>query len=293
MISTTRLADKYNLTSKDLFRLFEALSFIKKENNGWTLEKKGVDIGGIYQKVTGKNVKYITWPIDTNVYDLMNELHEILISATDIGLKFKTNARKINKIISELGWIEQHYNGWRLTKHGESIGGYEFESSNGTFYVKWSKNVLFDRSLNAWFNSSFNSDDPISSNKENLNKKYPPKYYTQDGHKVRSLSEKNIDDYLYMNGIVHAYEKTISTPEGDLIPDFYIPAGVNDNSGRVYIEFWGMNSDDYNERKKQKLSIYKKNDFIDNLIQLEEKHLSDLDSHLGKMLLKVGKIQVK
>ena len=44
MISTTRLADKYNLTSKDLFRLFEALSFIKKENNGWTLEKKGVDI---------------------------------------------------------------------------------------------------------------------------------------------------------------------------------------------------------------------------------------------------------
>jgi len=60
------------------------------------------------------------------------------------------------------------------------------------------------------------------------------------GHVVRSLSEKNIDDYLFRENIVHAYERPVNTRFGELISDFYIPAGAQQGSHAVYIEFWGM-----------------------------------------------------
>jgi hypothetical protein len=47
---------------------------------------------------------------------------------------------------------------------------------------------------------------------------------------VRSRAEVLIDNWLYMQGIVHAYERRLPIEE-ECYCDFYLPKGV-------YIEFW-------------------------------------------------------
>ena len=62
-----------------------------------------------------------------------------------------------------------------------------------------------------------------------------------------------IDNWLYMSGIVHAYERRLPIEE-EVYCDFYIP------DGKVYIEYWGLEKDQkYADRKKVKIEIYQKN----------------------------------
>ena len=89
-----------------------------------------------------------------------------------------------------------------------------------------------------------------------------------------------IDNWLYMNGVVHAYERKLPIEE-DVYCDFYIP------EGKVYIEYWGLEEDPkYMERKNTKLRIYEEHSF--NLIQLSEEHIKNLDDYLPQLLLKYG-----
>ncbi len=89
-----------------------------------------------------------------------------------------------------------------------------------------------------------------------------------------------IDNTLYQYGLVHAYERKLPIDE-NVLSDFYIPAG------KVYIEYWGMESDPkYADRKKKKIEIYKKHDI--NLIELTDSDIQNLDDHLPKKLLKFG-----
>ena len=83
-----------------------------------------------------------------------------------------------------------------------------------------------------------------------------------------------------MEGIVHAYERKLPIEE-DVYCDFYIP------SGKVYIEFWGLeNEPNYVKRKEIKKSIYQKYNF--KLIELTDKEVFNLDDILPRMLLKFG-----
>lgn len=109
-----------------------------------------------------------------------------------------------------------------------------------------------------------------------------PTYRATDGHWVRSKAEMLIDNWLYMSGIVHAYERQLPIEE-DAYCDFYIP------DGKVYIEFWGLeNHSQYESRKKAKLDIYHQYGF--NLIELTENEVRNLGDCLPKMLLKYNVI---
>ena len=88
-----------------------------------------------------------------------------------------------------------------------------------------------------------------------------------------------IDNWLYMAGIVHAYERKLPIEE-DAYCDFYLP------QGKVYIEYWGLEDKKYTDRKKQKKAIYKKYNF--SLLELTEKEVKNLDDILPKMLLEYG-----
>lgn len=88
------------------------------------------------------------------------------------------------------------------------------------------------------------------------------------------------DNWLYMAEIVHAYERRLPVQE-EVYSDFYIP------TGKVYIEFWGLEGDPkYEHRKQTKLGIYNKYDF--NLIQLSDDDVLNLDDVLPARLLKFG-----
>ncbi len=95
---------------------------------------------------------------------------------------------------------------------------------------------------------------------------------------MRSRAEVIIDDFLYKNGIAHAYERKLNIDE-ELYCDFYIP------SQKLYIEFWGLEENErYAERKKIKLGLYAKYKF--KLIEINNNDLENLEEKLASKLRK-------
>lgn len=90
-----------------------------------------------------------------------------------------------------------------------------------------------------------------------------------------------IDNWLYMQGIVHAYERRLPIEE-ECYCDFYLPKGKG-----VYIEYWGLETDPkYRARQAAKRAIYTKYNL--RLIELNDADIERLDAVLPRMLLKFG-----
>lgn len=90
-----------------------------------------------------------------------------------------------------------------------------------------------------------------------LDAEYGSDLTCDDGHMVKSPYEKIIDNWLYSEGIKHAYEAKLDIDEThDLTPDFYIPEynGIKN----IYIEFWGYGDSNtkYQRIKEYKMSVY-------------------------------------
>ena len=128
-----------------------------------------------------------------------------------------------------------------------------------------------------------------------LDAEYQSEFTCDDGHLVKSPYEKIIDDWLFREGINHAYEITLDVDEThDIHPDFYIPTynGIND----IYIEFWGYNAENakYTEIKKYKESVYPKlcEERGITVLYLSKPDLNDANATLRKKLkyLKKGTV---
>ncbi|MCW8886837.1 MAG: hypothetical protein OQK12_16550 [Motiliproteus sp.] len=281
-LSTSALAKKRELTSKELFTQLESASFIKRENDSWTLLESGEKAGGEYA-THAKYGQYITWPEDLTIE---KSEQQPLVTATAIGKLFELSANRINSIFSELGWIEKALKGWTVTQSGKSVGGVQKEDSrSGVPYVSWPESIARNKSLRATIkelqgeSSSKITAIPAEAN-QNFREKFEAKLRTTDGHYVRSKSEMLIDNWLYMAEIVHAYERKLPIEE-EVYCDFYIP------TGKVYIEYWSSeNDDEYLARKAEKQQIYKKYGF--KLIELKDTDVQILDDVLPRLLLKHG-----
>jgi len=165
------------------------------------------------------------------------------------------------------------------------VGGVEEKhTTSGVPYVRWASTIIKNRILIDNVRQASGEATLINkeeSHKENdsesvgFREKFPAQHRSKDGHQVRSKSELIIDNFLYDAKIVHACERKIPIEE-EMYCDFYIP------TGKVYIEFWGLDEDTYLARKKKKLEIYSK--YKLNLIELFEKDVSNLDDTLpGKL----------
>lgn len=95
---------------------------------------------------------------------------------------------------------------------------------------------------------------------------------TQDGHLVKSEFEIKVDDILYNNNIVHAYNiKVDEITERTVMCDWFIP--VLTDKG-IYIELWGVKGDEkYNKNKREKIELYKKHNL--KLIEIEYDELKN------------------
>ncbi len=212
------------------------------------------------------------------------------LSATKISKEFGLSSQKINQILAELGWIKKDVRGWIPTPQGLANGAQQKEhSQSSALFVLWPEEILNNKSL-IWTINDYKgerveiskdidtSEKKIESKESSFRDKFPAKERATDGHYVRSRGEMLIDNYLYFNGLAHAYERKLPIDE-ECYSDFFIP------SGNVYIEFWGLEEDKkYAERKRIKLELYKKYNL--NLIEIKNEHISNLDDHLPKMLLK-------
>jgi len=242
---------------------------------------------GFRHPLPKKYGKYVVWP--ENIKFTINKKgskisKESLITSSIIGKYFQLTANKTNYIISELGWIEKGIKGWTITKQGEKQGGLQSEDfRSGIPYVEWPESILRNKSLNETIDhlkGNFKAPEKQKKTKEDFREKFEAKHRATDGHFVRSRAEMLIDNWLYMAEIVHAYERKLPIEE-DVYSDFYIP------TGKVYIEFWGLENDPkYRARKEKKIEIYKKYGF--NLIELQDKEVQNLDDFLPRLLLKFG-----
>ena len=76
---------------------------------------------------------------------------------------------------------------------------------------------------------------------------------TTGGTAVQSWGEKRIAEFLEQEGIAYEYDERYRISGADTIrPDFYLP------EFDVYIEYYGMNTPEYNANRRRKHVLYQR-----------------------------------
>ena len=106
-----------------------------------------------------------------------------------------------------------------------------------------------------------------------------PKNRASDGHICKSKGEVDIDNILYRFNICHAYGLKVkeipSMQERTIVADWFIP--LSGTQG-IYIEYWGMDKQDYQDNKEEKLRIYEKYKDAVKLIQIDKNDINDIQN---------------
>jgi len=280
-VSTTALAKERQIGASELFKVLSLKKWIYRKDSTWHLTNEGRMAGGDI-KYTPKFGEYIIWPINIDLNQKTD--YKETLSVTKIGEQYGIFGQKVNLFLSELGWIEKDKGGWVSTNAGKQNGAIQMVAKNSKPYVVWGKDLLDNKHFKILINEAKGNVEDYLVEEKQLNesddfrKKYPPTYRTPDGHMVRSRAEVMIDDFLYKNKIVHAYERKLNIDE-EMYCDFYIP------EKKLYIEFWGLEENEkYLDRKKTKLDLYAKYKF--NLIEINNNDMENLDEKLASKLRK-------
>ena len=286
LISASALAKKMSIKKYELDELLLAAKYIVKDGDKFKLTDLGKQNSGEV-KSHQRFGEYIAWDENIEIPNKLITQGKEYFSSTKIATKYNLSARKINMILSEIGFIEKYLKGWTISTLGSKSGGIQKENlKNGIPYVEWNESIFENSAFLAIIkevqgDAGESTQENIDNSKDsNFREKFIAKHRATDGHMVRSKAEMLIDNWLYMAEIVHAYERKLPIEE-EVYCDFYIP------TGKVYIEFWGLENDPkYAKRKEIKKEIYKKYGF--KLIELTDKEVFNLDDVLPRMLLKFG-----
>ena len=289
-ISTSALARSLELPVKDMFQKLEQAGWIERDNDTWALTAKGQTEGGEYTTHV-KYGTYIVWPEQIASFTGETKARSVdcsALTATQIGERNNLSARQINLMFAELGWIKRTGKNWITTPKGEQVGGRVRENEHSKqSYVCWPEQVLHNpnvisslKDVKADLSHAIGLDDQAGNDIGLFRQNYPAKLRAADGHMLRSKTELVIDNWLYMAGIVHAYERRLPIAI-EAYAEFYLP------SGNVYLEYMGQDSDkDYRQRKEVKINLYKSHDL--DVIALTEEQVRHLDVHLPRLLSEHG-----
>lgn len=267
-LSTSALAKKLGKTSRQMFAELEALGWIIREDEQWKLTAKGTFEGGDYRE-SKRFGTYVIWPATVIQHRALVNPDSQLLSATALGKQLGFSAIQVNRVFNELGWIEPHIKGWRLTKIGTHVGGRQAEDArSGVPYVLWPESVAEHPALQQVVISL---SAPETTDE---------KICCLDGHWVASAPMQQIDNWLYCAGVVHACGRRLPTDE-EAYCDFYIP------SAHLYIEYWDdQGSAGYLTQKMRRKELYQRYDL--RMIELSADDLSEIDDVLARHLLKLG-----
>ena len=210
------------------------------------------------------------------------------MKAKEIASNFGIKSFEINMLLTELGYQKKSKSGYILLK--DKLGEQKLfrkKGENSVPYIEWKDFIIKNNALKKAIKEfKAPAEVPEVPQKKEENQilfdrtKFKAEFRTIDGHFVRSKAEVIIDNWLYMNGIVHAYERRVPIEE-ELYSDFYLP------KERIYIEFWGLENDaKYSQRKEEKINLYKK--YGIKLLELNEEDVKNIDDTLPLKLLKLG-----
>lgn len=141
-----------------------------------------------------------------------------------------------------------------------------------------------------------NQEYKITEEKERIDKDTvavtSSKNRASDGHICKSKGEVDIDNILYKFKICHAYGLKVKEipPMQDrtIIADWYVPL---EGTKGIYIEYWGMDKQDYQDNKEEKLKIYEKYKDKVKLIEIDKNDINDvqnLETNLYQKLIEFG-----
>jgi len=260
-LSTTRLAELLHMEGKALFRLLNEHEWIVRVDNHWRLTAKGEFEGGAYQH-SEKYGDYIVWPATIVEHAVFANAGEEWLSATRLAEQYGMSAQRINAILSELGWIDKDQRGWVISERGVKIGGLQRSGDKG-FYVLWPKAIRQHIEFKHSLDNVLGLGHGVSL----------------DGHAVRNSGERQIDNWLYLHGIAHAYLRPL--PGSEWVSTFYLL------QRKVYIDFWGFDlSTGSLSDKLEKEEFYKTHGY--KVISLSDEDLPKLDDILPQKLLQFG-----
>ncbi len=280
-LSTTALAKLRELEPKQLFNELKSAGYINRAKDSWVLTELGSKFGGEYVEHT-KYGKFIVWPENLLIDNLATSGKTL--SATQIGERLSLNAKKVNQLLQELGWIEKNTKGWTVSESGLTVGGYQRQDKESGFgFVVWHDSIVRNKRLKQSVVEFLGQDAETHATDKSLSsfrQKFEAKHRTLDGHYVRSKGELIIDNWLYMNGIVHAYDRQLPI-EQDVLSDFYLP------TGKVYLQYWGSDVGETPEKERQKiLTTYEQHNFA--LIEVFPHEVDKLDDILPDKLKAYG-----
>jgi hypothetical protein len=280
-ISTTALAKQRELDAKQLFSDLKSAGYINRSEDGWVLTEIGAKFGGEYVDHP-KFGQFIVWP-ENLLIDTAATSGKTL-SATQIGQRFSLSAKKINQLLQELGWIAKEDNGWHVTASGLTVGGYQREDKEREQqFVVWHDSIVRNKRLKQSIVEFSGQDAQAHATDKSLSsfrQKFEAKHRTLDGHYVRSKGELIIDNWLYMNGVVHAYDRQLPI-EQDVLSDFYLP------TGKVYLQYWGNDNGETDEKLQHQIrAIYQEHNFA--LIEVFPAEIDKLDEVLPAKLKPYG-----
>ncbi len=172
--------------------------------------------------------------------------------------------KKYNEL---LGWYRQLYDKYEKVLNFREIDRFYYDRSVALDYLK----IHIRQNMHN-----------IRNHNEIDDKYDTRKYVCLDGQRVRSKVEREIYNYLILNGVKVRYEAVLKLPKGGHFrPDFYLP------EYKVYIEYYGKRP---GEDKKYDIDRQFKKHYYDvlniRLVEIEEEDSYDLYSNLKRKLSK-------
>ncbi|MCG9698833.1 glycerol kinase [Vibrio natriegens] len=280
-VSTSALAKMRNVEAKLLFADLQRAGYITRQDDKWLLTEEGAKFGGEYVE-HAKFGQFIVWP--TTLHIELSSTTGKTLSATQLGDKLNLNPKRINQLLSELGWINKSETGWNVTATGVRAGGQQrIDKESQHSFVVWHEVVLKNKRMKQSVVEFLGQDAESHSTDKSFSsfrQKFEAKHRTLDGHYVRSKGELLIDNWLYLAGVVHAYERQLPI-EQDVTSDFYLP------TGKVYLQFWGSDHGEISQDDRETIrSVYEQHQF--NLIEVDASELERLDEVLPQRLRQFG-----
>ncbi|WP_353498801.1 glycerol kinase [Vibrio sp. CB1-14] len=280
-LSTSALAKQRQIEPKSLFNELKQLGYITWHDEQWILTDVGARFGGDYVE-SEKYGRFIVWPTNLVLDDtLRSDKH---LTATQLGERLGLAAKKINLLLSELGWLQRQDTEWIATLQGVRAGAQaRTDKANHNKFVVWHPSVLRNHRLKQSVLEFKGADAEAHSTEKSFSsfrQKFTAKHRTLDGHYVQSKGELLIDNWLYMAGVVHAYQRQLPI-EQDVVSDFYLP------TGKVYLQYWGSDSGPIESKMVEVTrTLYQQHDLP--LIEVFPEEIEQLDSILPKKLKPFG-----
>lgn len=262
-LSTSALAKRLKLPIQQLFITLRDYGWIDRRGESWVLTGKGELHGGSYRD-SQRYGRYIVWPEDLSDHPLITaiESNQRIYPGGMRRYYPHLSAAQINRTLREIGLQRHTPNGLEITDLGQRFGGrQEFDEEHALAVISWPHELVDDpvihRELNRLAGSGRVAASPTAgtstaegaaaSDEEGTGDLFAaaggdgdvdapsgeqsPGRCGLDGHRLASLLQLRVCDWLYEAQLAHAHRRRLPVEE-DLVADFYVPAAG------LYIECW-------------------------------------------------------